>query len=339
MTSARVRVLLIVGASRSGSTLLDLVLGSSAGAVSLGEIHNIWRRGFEQNHLCGCGQHFDDCPFWTGARDVLGADHGVPVQSILDLQRRVVRARRVPWIIARCHSSTGASAPQRDYLDWTVDLYRAIVGTSGDRTIVDSSKRAVHGLLLATRPDVDLTVVHLIRDSRAMAFSAARRRPKLDTGVTGEMMARLTPSASAKGWVMGNILSEVLTRLNTKSVRVRYEDFVADPEAIASRILRLAGLPPLEAGLQTENGQFSFPPSHTVSGNPIRMTVGPVLIRPDDEWCTAMPATSRRLVTFLTSPLLVRYCYPLRIRRVPGALQPTRLPPRGKHSSAARDSR
>jgi hypothetical protein len=49
--------------------------------------------------------------------------------------------------------------------------------------------------------------------------------------------------------------------------------------------------------------------AHTASGNPMRFTTGPVPIRLDDKWRSAMLPSNRRTVTALTFPLLQRYGY------------------------------
>ena len=67
-------VLFIVGASRSGSTLLERLLNELPGVMSVGELQRVWRRGFVENQLCSCGQPFHDCPFWGEVRQRLQAD-------------------------------------------------------------------------------------------------------------------------------------------------------------------------------------------------------------------------------------------------------------------------
>jgi hypothetical protein len=46
---------------------------------------------------------------------------------------------------------------------------------------------------------------------------------------------------------------------------------------------------------------------HTVSGNPMRFTTGPVQIRPDDRWRSAMARRRRVIVGVLTAPLRFGY--------------------------------
>jgi len=50
--------LFIAGAARSGSTLLDRVIGKRDGFCSTGELQFIWRRSFREDQLCGCGVSF-----------------------------------------------------------------------------------------------------------------------------------------------------------------------------------------------------------------------------------------------------------------------------------------
>ena len=63
-------------------------------------------------------------------------------------------------------------------------------------------------------------------------------------------------------------------------------------------------------------------PTHSVAGNPNRHNTGVVLVRPDDEWATAMPLRDRLLVSALTAPGLAALGYPLmptrHTQRTPG---------------------
>ncbi len=63
------------------------------------------------------------------------------------------------------------------------------------------------------------------------------------------------------------------------------------------------------AGSEVPGRTFTPGIDHTVSGNPVRFEAGPIEIRPDLEWRTALPTGKRRLVTALTWPLLRRYGY------------------------------
>ncbi len=82
------KVLLIAGASRGGSTLIDRLLGQLDGFQSTGELAHIWRRGLLKNQRCGCGVPFRKCRFW---RDVLECGAGLkpfpPARDLVRLRR------------------------------------------------------------------------------------------------------------------------------------------------------------------------------------------------------------------------------------------------------------
>ena len=60
---SKVKILYIGSAGRSGSTLLDLMLGQGDGMFSTGEVRYLWDRGYLANELCGCGDPFRRCLF------------------------------------------------------------------------------------------------------------------------------------------------------------------------------------------------------------------------------------------------------------------------------------
>ncbi|MBA3432215.1 MAG: hypothetical protein H0U16_12145, partial [Actinobacteria bacterium] len=54
-TPPPLKVLFIMGWTRSGSTILDNLLGEVEGFFSTGELHYLWRRGLLEGRLCSCG--------------------------------------------------------------------------------------------------------------------------------------------------------------------------------------------------------------------------------------------------------------------------------------------
>ena len=61
--TTRLKVLYLLGSSRTGSTLLDNILGEFDGFFSAGEVRFLWRRLLE-NRRCGCGQPIGGCEVW-----------------------------------------------------------------------------------------------------------------------------------------------------------------------------------------------------------------------------------------------------------------------------------
>src|SRR5712691_331429 len=100
MAGGSIKVAYIGGYSRSGSTLLDCMLGQLPGFFSTGELAYIWTHGLGENRLCGCGSHFMECAFWrkVGERAFGGWDT-VDLEKMLALERDVNRHRFLPLLL------------------------------------------------------------------------------------------------------------------------------------------------------------------------------------------------------------------------------------------------
>lgn len=304
-----VRVLYVVGAGRSGSTVLNTVLGSHPAVEGVGELTNLVEHGWIQELFCACGERAPACPFWSRVgrewSDRLG---GEDVLQYLPLQQRFERVRSLlPAAVAR-HDGVGF----REYERRTVALFRAIRAASGAPVVVDSSKGPVRGLALARMRGLDLRVVHLVRDGRGVANSLRRAYARdVRQGIQRDMPGRPV-WRTALFWVLANRLADRVRAAvgPERSLLLRYEDFVADPAAALDAIGRLVEVDVSGVARALAAGE-AFSTGHTIAGNRLRMA-GSVTLRPDERWRGELPARQRRLVSVLTALDLRRYGYPLR---------------------------
>lgn len=304
-----ITVVYVGGCGRSGSTLLDRMLGALPGAVAVGELVHLIQRGLIENETCGCGQLFRSCPFWVPVMErTLGTD-GIDAGELRALQARVDRNRNVPRLLA----PGLAPSARADLLRYTAmlgDLYRSIAAEAGASVVVDSSKHASTAFLLRRVPGIDLRVVHLVRDSRGMAYSWTKSVARPEAGEDRAMMHQHRPTRSAGRWLGYNAMFEMLDAVTTvPTTRVIYEDLVADPRRQLDRILDAAGLDIDRSYPFLGDGWVTLAPGHSVAGNPMRFNSGRLDLRVDTAWRQQMPASERRLVTTLTAPLLAAYGY------------------------------
>jgi len=146
MTKSRRKIIFILGLSRVGSTMLDLILGSHPKFVGLGEIFQVLRpdmNRFDRKEYCSCGEVIDKCPFWGPAAEVLRKNRSADLQE---------RYRRVFKVFDSVFSS--------------------------DNIIVDSSKLLSVLKIIGRLPAVDVKVIYLIRDVRAWTISRLNHRDK-----------------------------------------------------------------------------------------------------------------------------------------------------------------
>jgi len=303
-SAQRVKVVLIAGYGRSGSTLLDLLLGQIDGFFSAGQVQG-WARNFHQNWLCGCGKPLRTCEVWRAvAEEALGDIE--KSERVAALQRSVASPRHLPRILCPVKTQSYRERLEQ-YSALLLELYRAIRKVSASRVIVDSSKVPAHALILNRMPEIDLRVIHLVRDSRAVAFSASRKKPNPGVHWDKAYTRTYTPVRAALGWSYTNFCTHMLRYVTPHYTFVRYEELAADPSATLSRLLATLGEP--ASALALEGRRIEFKRNHTCSGNVMRFQRGPIEIVPDTEWVGKMKKGNRLLATALSWPLLLRYAY------------------------------
>ena len=313
-TAMRPTVLLIGGTGRSGSTLLDRLLGELPGFVAVGELRYIWSEALGDNRVCGCGARFLDCPFWSevGNRAFGGWDR-VDSAGAAAQEQSVARHRHIPLLAMGEHAPARYRQRLSSYLGTLSPLYSAIRAISGADVIVDSTKDAAYAHVMRRMAGVDFRVVHLVRDSRGVAWSwnkVVRSDPE-------HYMRRFSPRVTAARWLTYNLMVESLSRFGIPRLLLRYESLVADPQAALTAIAEFAGQPLGPGALSFLTGSHAWLGAHhTVAGNPMRLEAGQISIGLDEAWRTRMPFMQKAQVTALTWPLLWRYG---RVRQGAGA--------------------
>ena len=310
MSDDRIKVLYVAGLGRSGTTLLGNILGQVDGFVSVGEIRLIWDHGLIMNKICGCGVPFEECEMWRPVFAEAFGDMGkVDPRKMIHLRESWARTKHIPLMLA----PPGRRLIERRLTEYLVSLgklYRGIQTVTGSRVIVDTSKFPSYGFVLGMAPSVDLHVVHLVRDPRAVAYSWMRKKLQPDPE-TPEYTPQESPAGTSLRWAARNLGTEALWRRSRdRYLMLRYEDFVAEPRRGIERALELVDE---EAAPLPHVGEHEVKlgANHNIWGNPIRFQTGLVRLRPDDEWAFRMKPEDRKLITALTLPLLAHYGYPL----------------------------
>jgi hypothetical protein len=304
------RVLFLAGLGRSGTTLLEQALGQLPGVQPLGEVIHLWHRSLVHDEACGCGQRFSRCEFWQGVgQRAFGGWDNVDVEAVEAARRKAIRLRRIP-AVARGRLPATDSA--RLVAGMHRRIYEAAGSVSGARAVVDSSKHPALAYALRCDRDIDLRVVHVVRDARGVAYSWTKRveRPEGAGRPAARWMTRYTPARSALLWLGHNACLAPLPALGTKVMLVTYESFIAKPRAVLRAIASFAHLDiPDEALGFASDSAVTLAPAHTASGNPLRFTSGRLRLELDEAWRSDMPASERFLVTALAYVQLARYGY------------------------------
>jgi hypothetical protein len=348
-TEPPVKVLKITGLGRSGSTILDVVLGNHPQIESVGEVGNIVRngwisreslRGIDQNKLrvpiCTCGKRLDvlyvdapdeACPFWSSVRrewvertDRESIESYPKLQNDFELKRRWSRYGLDP-LPRLVYEKRRPSALFRSYARLTRAFFESIRAVSGKPVIVDSAAVPVRTFVLGMIPGIDLYVVHLVRDGRGVITSLRKTFKKdLQAGIMWDHKGqptwrtvvrwRVLDLASVVRWIVLNLVSEwICSQLGpNRTMRLRYEDFVADPNSALQRIGSLIELDLTEVANAASSGK-PMHAGHNIGGNRTKKS-GTITLRPDtQEWKSALSPTEQRLSWVSMGWLMRRYGY------------------------------
>lgn len=269
----------ITSVHRSGSTLLNLVLGSHPQAVSVGEFPRI-ADVIERGKKCTCGaEPFVTCPFWQNVarttKDKSGwhlftdiGEHPMTTYNLRGVARKrtqltayvgaIARQPTVRRILLAC---CGHTAVMQETTRNTFDVFDAILDSSESNLIVDAAKDPFRARWMLSARPVECKIIHLIRDGRGVAHSLlGRTRPEAwFTNV----------SSAAKHWrSRTRRIQKVLETVpRGQKMVVRYEDFCSSPVAVLKRLCGFLGIP-----YEPQMLEFAAAEHHDVGGNSMRFS-------------------------------------------------------------------
>lgn len=215
----RPKVIYVMGAGRSGSTILGVALGNCANIFYAGELDKwLVRSGVPQ--LGGA----ERASFWEAVReDVAGAEDlfGGEAQRCLERSSALFRIREWP--------ARRRLRPR--YRRVTEELYRAIARATDEAHVVDTSHYPLRARELRTLGGIDLYLVFLVRNPQRVIASFDRR---------GLVVERRFGMLTTNAYLWLTYLVSMFVFLRHRSDRrlfLRHEDFAADPAGVLREIL------------------------------------------------------------------------------------------------------
>lgn len=322
------RMAYILAASHSGSTLLSMLLGSHPQIATIGEMNLSPRAmGDLDRYRCSCGQFIRQCDFWQRVSEGMarrgvvfdlacaGTDYrGVESRYAQRLLRPMHRGRAL-----ECIRDAGLSvlpawrAGLAEIHRQNAALAATIAELAGALLVVDSSKVGLRLKYLLRNPDLDVKVIRLIRDGRAVAltymdpagFADATDPSRRAGGSGGDRRGeRLSMHQAAYQWRRCMEEAEhVLRRLDrSRWIEVRYEDYCRQPDATLECLHRFLGVEP---GRQPKD--FRSVEQHVV-GNGMRLDTTSE-IRLDERWREVLTAEQLRTFDAVAGDLNRRHGY------------------------------
>ena len=260
-TENKVKVLYFAGSGRSGSTILNIILGNHPEVFGGGELQNM-RQVYNPEKICSCQNSVIDCGFWSSIIKTWSAsiDEKSIDEGLLKWREYEGVFSFRPWM--RMLFGLGRnSSDSQSYLKNTTAFLKAVQQVSEKPVLVDISKNPLRAWALEKNPNIDLRMVHLVRDGRAVMWSLKR---------TAEKQNRKRPSWRASlFWAVINRMTNFVRGKVSNKIVIKYEDFTSDPETALREIGQMAEIDFSSIISKIRNNE-DFHINHVMAGNGIR---------------------------------------------------------------------
>jgi len=301
-------IIYIAGYGRSGSTLLERILNSHEEVFGAGEIINFSSIIRSQESFCSCGQSIEKCKVWS---KLIKSYRQMP-NNLSELEYAQNQFEKLAKFFN--FITVSKNSGKKFYKTCIRELFNAIFKVSSHkvRFIVDSSKTTHRSffrpLALSKIADMDVKLVHLVRDSRGCIWSNIKgSNRKMEKGIDPSI-----PFATFRtvvSWLLANIAAHIFQFFHpsNKYLRIKYEDLVMEPSKslrILSNFLDID----LSAQIEMLEKRKNIPLSHQLSGNRLRSQEQITLII-DKEWKSNLGFYHKLLFVLLNWPLAIFYGY------------------------------
>lgn len=284
-------IVYVAGYGRSGSTVLDAMLGAAPGSFGMGEVAVLFEVASGRSRRlsrCTCSRLLHDCPIWG---EVLARIERDWIYGDLVDAANITRSQDTSKV--RSSQKLGLATEAYSEL-WSLVL-KTLQERTGAQLLIDSSKTATRRcstrpLRIAQTTPFRVVMVHMVRDPAAVTWSVMkgsnRRLERREQSarqhlpITRSLIGRYQANRHAR---------QAMERID--GMTLRYEDLCRDPVTALSAVSALVGLDP-EPILERMYNGGRFGADHGVSGNRVRRE-GFVRIAIDDEWRYRLPTRAR----------------------------------------------
>ena len=278
----------ICSAGHSGSTLLDMILGSNSCAVSLGEITHL-PKNLALDTECTCGASVRSCGFWSKVVEQMSCalkesvfenpyclDLGyIDSHVIVDRSHQTKRYRLKQKVLLGIYYLSlrfGMPPPPvvgrhfRKIVNNNRLLFETVRRVAGKRCVIDSSKSYLKALAYYKAHPENTRIISLSRDGRGVFYSGLHR----GVGLRNALDAWRLHYARSRSLYRGYVSREHI-------LNIRYESLATDPESELKRLCEFLRIP-----YEIEMLKFLDKEHHITNGNNMRFSSS--VIRLDEKW-------------------------------------------------------
>ena len=305
-----------------------MLLGAHPEACTAGELKlSPTAIGEIDRYRCSCKELIRACPFWKRVREGMArrglafdiADAGTEYRGVTTPYTRPLlkplhhgplleRIRDVALLLSPSWRRRLPEIQRRN-----AALAAAVSEIGGCKVVIDSSKSALRLKYLLRNPDLDVKVIRLIRDGRAVSltyvdparFADARDASRRGGGMGGDRKdERLSMTEAAYEWRRSNeAAGHLLAHLDrSRWTEVRYEEYCTATQETLNRLYKFLSLRPL-----ARVPDCRATPHHVI-GNGMRLDESSEILL-DERWRTELSPKALRVFDSIVGKMSRRYGY------------------------------
>ncbi|GAK60446.1 hypothetical protein U27_00343 [Candidatus Vecturithrix granuli] len=302
------KLIYIVGGGHSGSTLLDMLIGTAPEVVNLGEVYFFESYNYPgsdpklyvvYSKMCACGEQFSDCSFWQAVNRKL------PNRMHIIRYNTLAENVKITWNMASplptrysFRVSTGDDATLFEAIE-------SVLRETGETPLylLDSSKDPRRLVRLTQLFGSDkLVVIHLIRDGRGYVNSYANTQ-KERVCVWGQKPQNFLICAIK--WILFNWMTRrYIKKHKLQSLHISYDLFCQNPAQYINILNERLSIHIPENYL----GALNSTRYHTIHGNLMKFK-GITSITHDKSWRRELSWGKRVILTALLFPFNYIFTY------------------------------
>lgn len=273
MTS-KINIIYLLGAGRSGTTLLATLLNNHEDIETLGEMHQFIEY-VDENKDCSCGEKLKSCSTWNLSSDLMDSD----IKDERLYCENKESHKNIPTLIFN-------KKADKRYISIQEHIFSSVSEHRKSKWYLDSSKYIARYLLLKKSRKFNIKGIYMVRDPRGVINSFSKK-----------VQTSKRPLSAVLYYNLINFFGELVSRTSKNILKIKYEDLVESPELVLEEIY--------DHVFDIKKGsvillEFSTMP-HIVGGNRIK-TKKRIHLSKDTDWQRNIPRARQIMYYYLCFP-------------------------------------
>ena len=285
----KINLIYIASNGRSGSTLLDMLLGRHKNCFTLGEFQVLSIEYIVNKHLCGCGKRLDMCDFWDG---IIKKNKKIIFDGSISRFRKndngsVLRWKELKDIFFNTFNS------KKEISRYGLENYKvlkSLIKTAQSNKkinfLIDASKDPYRLAWLLRSKYFEIKILHIIKLPEAFVYSMCKNEQNFVKRWFKTIRMSLR-------WILQNIIISKVSNKHSKK-KIRYEELALNTHTNLKEIFNFLNLK-----YQNTSKDVFQKKNHAIAGNIMRFNSRKILL--DDKWKSKMSKLDKYTVFIITA--------------------------------------